>query len=87
MIKTTEGKEEPDKTWAKERAPLPLQLSSSTEESMNKEYPDSSLESTRDNSCQGAQMDNKSEIQLWLLKKIQVPIEGKPFLISFYSVL
>lgn len=83
----TEGKEEPDKTWAKERAPLPLQLSSSTEESMNKEYPDSSLESTRDNSCQGAQMDNKSEIQLWLLKKIQVPIEGKPFLISFYSVL
>uniref|UniRef100_A0A4W2E844 Oxidation resistance protein 1 n=1 Tax=Bos indicus x Bos taurus TaxID=30522 RepID=A0A4W2E844_BOBOX len=71
----TEGKEEPDKTWAKARAPLPLQLSSSTEESMNKEYPHSSLESTLDNSCQGAQMDNKSEIQLWLLKKIQVPIE------------
>ncbi|XP_055289799.1 nuclear receptor coactivator 7 isoform X1 [Moschus berezovskii] len=70
-----EGKEEPDKTWAKERAPLPLQQSASTEESMNKEYPDSSLESTLDNSCQGAQMDNKSEVQLWLLKRIQVPIE------------
>uniref|UniRef100_A0AC11C4T7 Nuclear receptor coactivator 7 n=1 Tax=Ovis aries TaxID=9940 RepID=A0AC11C4T7_SHEEP len=70
-----EGKEEPDKPWARERAALPLQLSSSAEEGMNKEYPDSSLESTLDNSCQGAQMDNKSEIQLWLLKRIQVPIE------------
>lgn len=82
-----EGKEEPDKPWARERAALPLQLSSSAEEGMNKEYPDSSLESTLDNSCQGAQMDNKSEIQLWLLKRIQVPIEGKPFFISSYSVL
>ncbi|XP_007448032.1 PREDICTED: nuclear receptor coactivator 7 isoform X1 [Lipotes vexillifer] len=70
-----EGNEQPDKTWVKERAPLPLQLGSSTEENMNKVYPDSSLESTLDNSCQGAQMDNKSEIQLWLLKRIQVPIE------------
>ncbi|KAB0352779.1 hypothetical protein FD754_017636 [Muntiacus muntjak] len=70
-----EDKEEPDKTWAKEKTPLPLQLSSSTEESMNKEYPDSSLEAILDNSCQGAQMDNKSEVQLWLLKRIQVPIE------------
>ncbi|OWK01294.1 hypothetical protein Celaphus_00018794, partial [Cervus elaphus hippelaphus] len=47
-----EGKEEPDKTWAKEKTPLPLQLSSSTEESMNKEYPDSSLEPILDNSGQ-----------------------------------
>ncbi|XP_059797261.1 nuclear receptor coactivator 7 isoform X2 [Balaenoptera ricei] len=70
-----EGSEQPAKTWVKERAPLPLQLGSSTEENMNKVYPDSSLESTLDNSCQGAQMDNKSEIQLWLLKRIQVPIE------------
>ncbi|XP_061063638.1 nuclear receptor coactivator 7 isoform X2 [Eubalaena glacialis] len=70
-----EGNEQPAKTWVKERAPLPLQLGSSTEENMNKVYPDSSLESTLDNSCQGAQMDNKSEIQLWLLKRIQVPIE------------
>ncbi|XP_010963817.1 nuclear receptor coactivator 7 isoform X2 [Camelus dromedarius] len=71
----TEGNKEPEKTWVKERPPLPLQLGSSTEENMNKECPDSSLESTLDNSCQGAQMDNKSEIQLWLLKRIQVPIE------------
>uniref|UniRef100_A0A8C3YD37 Nuclear receptor coactivator 7 n=1 Tax=Catagonus wagneri TaxID=51154 RepID=A0A8C3YD37_9CETA len=71
-IKDNKG---PDKTWVKERASLPLQLGSSTEENMNKEYPDFSLESTLENSCQGAQMDNKSEIQLWLLKRIQVPIE------------
>lgn len=71
----TEGNKEPDKTWVKERAPLPLPLGSSTEETMNKESPDSSLESTLDNSCQAAQMDNKSEIQLWLLKRVQVPIE------------
>ncbi|XP_026942890.1 nuclear receptor coactivator 7 isoform X4 [Sagmatias obliquidens] len=70
-----EGNEQADKTWVKERAPLPLQLGSSTEENMNKVDPDSSLEPTLDNSCQGAQMDNKSEIQLWLLKRIQVPIE------------
>ncbi|XP_060023514.1 nuclear receptor coactivator 7 isoform X3 [Lagenorhynchus albirostris] len=70
-----EGNEQADKTWVKERAPLALQLGSSTEENMNKVDPDSSLEPTLDNSCQGAQMDNKSEIQLWLLKRIQVPIE------------
>lgn len=79
------GTKEPDKTRVKERASLPLQLGSATEENMNKDYPDSSLESTLDNSCQGAQMDNKSEIQLWLLKRIQVPIEGKPFLIFFFT--
>uniref|UniRef100_A0A673TJU3 Nuclear receptor coactivator 7 n=1 Tax=Suricata suricatta TaxID=37032 RepID=A0A673TJU3_SURSU len=71
----TEGSKEPDKTWGKERASLPLQLASSTEENMNKESLDTSSELTLDNSCQGAQMDNKSEIQLWLLKRIQVPIE------------
>ncbi|MBZ3891520.1 Nuclear receptor coactivator 7 [Sciurus carolinensis] len=67
----TEGNKEPDKTWVKERESLPLKLDTNTEENMVKE----SLESTLDNSCQGAQMDNKSEIQLWLLKRIQVPIE------------
>lgn len=71
----TEGSKEPDKTGVKETEPHPLQLGSSTEENMGKESIDSSLESTLDNSCQGAQMDNKSEIQLWLLKRIQVPIE------------
>ncbi|XP_006879203.1 PREDICTED: nuclear receptor coactivator 7 [Elephantulus edwardii] len=71
----TEGNKKPDKTWVKEIPPLPLQLGPSTEENIIKESQDSSLESSLDNSCQGAQMDNKSEIQLWLLKRIQVPIE------------
>ncbi|XP_032195513.1 nuclear receptor coactivator 7 isoform X1 [Mustela erminea] len=71
----TEGSKEPDKTWVKDRVSLPLQLASSTEENVNKGSLDTSSESTLDNSCQGAQMDNKSEIQLWLLKRIQVPIE------------
>nr|XP_036849693.1 nuclear receptor coactivator 7 isoform X3 [Manis javanica] len=71
----TEGNKEPDKTWVKDRAPLPLQLASSTEENRSKESLDFSSEPTLDNSCEGAQMDNKSEIQLWLLKRIQVPIE------------
>ncbi|KAM5283034.1 nuclear receptor coactivator 7 isoform 4-T12 [Hipposideros larvatus] len=71
----TEDSKELDKTGVKETAPHPLQLDSSTEENTRKESVDSSLESTLDNSCQGAQMDNKSEIQLWLLKRIQVPIE------------
>lgn len=73
----TEGSKEPDKTLVEEGPPHPLQLGSSTEENMHKESVDSSLEPTPDNSCQGAQMDNKTEIQLWLLKRIQVPIEGK----------
>ncbi|XP_008005343.2 nuclear receptor coactivator 7 isoform X2 [Chlorocebus sabaeus] len=73
----TEGNKEPDKTYVKEREPLPVKLNSSTEENVIKEALDSSLESTLDNSCQGAQMDNKSEVQLWLLKRIQVPIEAE----------
>ncbi|XP_037699751.1 nuclear receptor coactivator 7 isoform X2 [Choloepus didactylus] len=71
----TEGNKAPDETWVKEREPLLLKLGSSTEENRVKESLDSSLEPSLDNSCQGAQMDNKSEIQLWLLKRIQVPIE------------
>uniref|UniRef100_G1RUZ0 Nuclear receptor coactivator 7 n=1 Tax=Nomascus leucogenys TaxID=61853 RepID=G1RUZ0_NOMLE len=71
----TEGNKEPDKTWVKKGEPLPVKLNSSTEANVIKEALDSSLESTLDNSCQGAQMDNKSEVQLWLLKRIQVPIE------------
>ncbi|XP_055981841.1 nuclear receptor coactivator 7 [Sorex fumeus] len=73
---TTEGNKELRKTWEKEREPFPLQLDSSTEESTNKDSLEpSSLDSTLDNSSQGMQGDNKSEIQLWLLKRIQVPIE------------
>ncbi|XP_012516242.1 PREDICTED: nuclear receptor coactivator 7 [Propithecus coquereli] len=71
-----EGNKEPDKTWVKEGEPLPMKLDSSTEGNTIKESLDSPLESTLDNSCQGTQTDNKSEIQLWLLKRIQVPIEG-----------
>ncbi|XP_037376255.2 nuclear receptor coactivator 7 isoform X2 [Talpa occidentalis] len=70
-----EGNKEQGVTWVKEREPLPLQLVSSAEENLSKESLDSSLESAMDNSCQGTQMDDKSEIQLWLLKRIQVPIE------------
>lgn len=80
----TEGSKEPDKNWVKERAPHPLQLGSSTEENLSQESLGNSLESTQDKSCQGAQMDNKSEIQLWLLKRIQVPIEGKPLLFTVF---
>ncbi|XP_045150284.1 nuclear receptor coactivator 7 isoform X2 [Echinops telfairi] len=68
---STEGKEELDKISPS----LPLQLEPSAEENEFKESLDSSLESSLDKSCRGAQMDNKSEIQLWLLKRIQVPIE------------
>ncbi|KAM5229012.1 nuclear receptor coactivator 7 isoform 2-T2 [Ctenodactylus gundi] len=70
-----ESNKEPYKTWTKEGEPFPLKLDTDTEENMIKESLDSSSEPTVDNSCEGAQMDNKSEIQLWLLKRIQVPIE------------
>ncbi|CAO2628165.1 Nuclear receptor coactivator 7 [Lemmus lemmus] len=71
-----EGHKEPDAIWVKERETLPLKLDPRAEENVinNKEALDS-LELSLDKSCQGAQMDNKSEIQLWLLKRIQVPIE------------
>ncbi|KAM6184659.1 nuclear receptor coactivator 7 [Rhynchocyon petersi] len=71
----TEGTQKPDTTWVKESTPLPLQMGHSKEQNIIQESIDTSLESSLDNSCQGAQMDNKSEIQLWLLKRIQVPIE------------
>lgn len=71
-----EGHKEPDAIWVKDRENLPLKLDPRAEENVinNKEALES-LESSLDKSCQGAQMDNKSEIQLWLLKRIQVPIE------------
>lgn len=71
-----EGNKEPGTVWEKEKETLPLKLDPSAEENVinNKEALDS-LGSSLDKSYQGAQMDNKSEIQLWLLKRIQVPIE------------
>ncbi|XP_051020560.1 nuclear receptor coactivator 7 isoform X1 [Acomys russatus] len=71
-----EGNREPDAVWVKGRETLSPKQDPGAEETVinNKEAVDS-LESSLDKSCQGAQMDNKSEIQLWLLKRIQVPIE------------
>lgn len=71
-----EGNKEPGALWVKGGETLPLKLDPSAEETVinNKEVLDS-LGSSLDKICHGAQMDNKSEIQLWLLKRIQVPIE------------
>ncbi|XP_013372098.1 PREDICTED: nuclear receptor coactivator 7 isoform X2 [Chinchilla lanigera] len=70
-----ESTQQPDKTRKEERAPLALKVDTGAGENRIKESLDSALEPTPDNSCPGAQMDSKSEIQLWLLKRIQVPIE------------
>ncbi|KAM4865990.1 nuclear receptor coactivator 7 isoform 2-T6 [Thomomys bottae] len=73
----TEGSDKTEKGCLKGREQLPLKLDKDTEEDVikDKESVDPFLESTLDKNCQGAQVDNKSEIQLWLLKRIQVPIE------------
>jgi hypothetical protein len=73
-----EDNKEPGTLWVKGGETLPLKLDPSAEETVinNKEVLDS-LGSSLDKMCHSAQMDNKSEIQLWLLKRIQVPIEGK----------
>ncbi|XP_074043616.1 nuclear receptor coactivator 7 isoform X2 [Macrotis lagotis] len=68
-----EGSKKLGKSYEKE--PFSSKMSSSTEEKIVKESLDSSLESSLDKNCQGAQVDSKSEIRLWLLKRIQVPIE------------
>uniref|UniRef100_A0A8C6GGS1 Nuclear receptor coactivator 7 n=1 Tax=Mus spicilegus TaxID=10103 RepID=A0A8C6GGS1_MUSSI len=71
-----EGNKEPGTLWVKGGETLPLKLDPSAEETVinNKEVLDS-LGSSLGKMCHSAQMDNKSEIQLWLLKRIQVPIE------------
>ncbi|XP_021029734.1 nuclear receptor coactivator 7 isoform X2 [Mus caroli] len=71
-----EGNKEPGTLWVKGGETLPLKLDPSAEETVinNKEVLDS-MGSSLDRMCHSAQMDNKSEIQLWLLKRIQVPIE------------
>ncbi|XP_027704369.1 nuclear receptor coactivator 7 isoform X1 [Vombatus ursinus] len=68
-----EGSKKPGKGYEKE--PFSSKMGPSTEERIIKESLDASLESSLDKSCQGAQVDSKSEIRLWLLKRIQVPIE------------
>lgn len=72
---TTEGNKELSKSWGEESEPLPLQMGASLAENKNKESLEYSLDSALDNNNQDLEMDNKSEIQLWLLKRIQVPIE------------
>ncbi|XP_008945871.1 PREDICTED: nuclear receptor coactivator 7 [Merops nubicus] len=52
-----------------------LEISSAAEEKDLKESLDSSLVPAIDKTGQEAQLDNQSEIRLWLLQKIQVPIE------------
>ncbi|XP_051853656.1 nuclear receptor coactivator 7 isoform X2 [Antechinus flavipes] len=68
-----EGSKKPGKGHDKE--PFSSQMGPSTEERIVKESLNASLESSLDKGCQGAQVDSKSEIRLWLLKRIQVPIE------------
>ncbi|XP_055455305.1 nuclear receptor coactivator 7 isoform X1 [Psammomys obesus] len=71
-----ESNQEPGAIWVKERERLSPKLDPGAEETgINNKEALGSLELSLDRSCQGAQMDNKSEIQLWLLKRIQVPIE------------
>ncbi|XP_021076659.1 nuclear receptor coactivator 7 isoform X2 [Mus pahari] len=71
-----EGNKETGTLWVKGGETLPLKLDASAEDTVinNKEVLDS-LGSSLDKMCHSTQMDNKSEIQLWLLKRIQVPIE------------
>ncbi|XP_028909972.1 nuclear receptor coactivator 7 isoform X1 [Ornithorhynchus anatinus] len=60
----------PDAGLPRERESPPPDGDSSTAEEK-----DSSLPSSPDHSCQDRQADSQSEIQLWLLKRIQGPIE------------
>nr|XP_025960890.1 nuclear receptor coactivator 7 isoform X4 [Dromaius novaehollandiae] len=57
------------------KAPLLEISSAAAEEKDLKESVDSSLVPAVDKTCQETQLDNQSEIRLWLLQKIQVPIE------------
>ncbi|XP_062428574.1 nuclear receptor coactivator 7 isoform X2 [Rhea pennata] len=59
-----------------ERKATSLEISSAAAEEKDlKESVDSSLVPAVDKTCQETQLDNQSEIRLWLLQKIQVPIE------------
>ncbi|XP_061234395.1 nuclear receptor coactivator 7 isoform X3 [Neopsephotus bourkii] len=59
-----------------ERKEPSLESSSAAAEQKDlKESVDSSLVPAIDKTCQETQLDNQSEIRLWLLQKIQVPIE------------
>ncbi|XP_052533385.1 nuclear receptor coactivator 7 isoform X2 [Tympanuchus pallidicinctus] len=57
------------------KAPSLEGSAAAAEEKDLKESLDSSLVPAVDKTCQETQLDNQSEVRLWLLQKIQVPIE------------
>lgn len=57
------------------KAPSLESSAAAAEEKDLKESLDSSLVPAVDKTCQETQLDNQSEVRLWLLQKIQVPIE------------
>ncbi|KAI1240970.1 hypothetical protein IHE44_0009425 [Lamprotornis superbus] len=64
-----------DSCCVERKAPSLEIHSAAAEEKDLKESVDSSLVPAVDKTCQETQLDNQSEIRLWLLQKIQVPIE------------
>ncbi|XP_021114860.1 nuclear receptor coactivator 7 isoform X6 [Heterocephalus glaber] len=71
----TESTPEPGEAPEEETEPLALQGDPDAEEKSIEGPLVSPVEPTLDDSRPGVQMNSKSEIQLWLLKRIQVPIE------------
>ncbi|XP_051468980.1 nuclear receptor coactivator 7 isoform X3 [Apus apus] len=64
-----------DSCCVERKAPSLEVSSAAAEEKDLKESVDSPLVPAIDKTCQETQLDNQSEIRLWLLQKIQVPIE------------
>ncbi|NXL83673.1 NCOA7 protein, partial [Alectura lathami] len=64
-----------DSRCVERKAPSLESSSAAAEEKDLRESVDSSLVPAVDKTCQETQLDNQSEIRLWLLQKIQVPIE------------
>ncbi|XP_065590279.1 nuclear receptor coactivator 7 isoform X2 [Cyrtonyx montezumae] len=64
-----------DSCCVERKAPSLESSAAAAEEKDLKESLDSSLVPAIDKTCQETQLDNQSEIRLWLLQKIQVPIE------------
>ncbi|XP_021246088.1 nuclear receptor coactivator 7 isoform X1 [Numida meleagris] len=64
-----------DSCCVERKAPSLESSAAAAEEKDLKESLDSSLVPAVDKTCQETQLDNQSEIRLWLLQKIQVPIE------------
>ncbi|EHB16444.1 Nuclear receptor coactivator 7 [Heterocephalus glaber] len=73
--RATDSPQDPGEAPEKETEPLALQGDPDAEENSIEGALASPVEPTLDDSRPGVQMNSKSEIQLWLLKRIQVPIE------------